>query len=271
MPFDAIDVRRAFGEDEFFPLFQPLVNLQTGHLVSFEVLARWNHAQLGLIQPDAFIPIIQKSGLINTLTQKILNKAFATAPMLPPHIMLSVNLAPCQLLDSTLPGQIRGAAERGGFPLDRLTIEVTEGALLDDIPDALEVARELKAMHCRLSLDGFGTGNSSLNHLLELPFDELKVDRSFVHVMTRSPDRTRIVGAVIGMGKGFGLTTVAEGVETEEQAGILNLIGCDVVQGWLYGRPAPAAEIPRMISVPPRPCPALAEESLVAASSSSIQ
>lgn len=271
MPFDVIDVRRAFGEDEFFPLFQPLVNLQTGRLVSFEVLARWNHAQLGLIQPDAFISIIQKSGLINTLTQKILSKAFATAPMLPPHIMLSVNLSPCQLLDSTLPGQIQGAADRGGFPLDRLTIEITEGALLDDIPRAQEVAHELKAMHCRLSLDGFGTGHSDLNHLLELPFDELKVDRSFVHVMTQSTDRTRIVGAVIGMGKGFGLTTVAEGVETEEQAVILNLIGCDVVQGWLYGRPAPAEEIPRMLSAPPRPCPIFAGDSLIAANSSSIQ
>jgi EAL domain-containing protein (putative c-di-GMP-specific phosphodiesterase class I) len=271
MPFDEIDVRRAFGEDEFFPLFQPLVNLQTGRLVSFEVLARWNHAELGLIQPDAFIPILQKSGLINILTQKILKKAFATAPMLPHPIMLSVNFSPCQLLDCTLPGQIRAAAERGGFPLHRLTIEVTEGALLDDIPSAQEIARELKAMHCRLSLDGFGTGHSDLNHLLELPFDELKVDRSFVRTMTQSQERAKIVGAVIGMGKGFGLTTVAAGVETEEQAVILNLIGCDLVQGWLYGRAAPAEEIPRMIAAPPRPCPPDAAESLVTANSSSIQ
>jgi EAL domain-containing protein (putative c-di-GMP-specific phosphodiesterase class I) len=267
MPFDEIDVRRAFGEDEFFPLFQPLVDLQTGHLVSFEVLARWNHAQLGLIPPDAFIPIIQKSGLINTFTQKILRKAFAAAPLLPSPIMLSVNLAPCQLLDSTLPGQIRGAAEQCGFPLDRLTIEVTEGALLDDIPHAQEVSHALKAMHCRLSLDGFGTRNSSLNHIQDLPFDELKVDRSFVHAMTQSRARTRIVGAVIGMGKGFGLTTVAEGVETEEQAAMLNWIGCDRVQGWLYGRPAPAHEIPRMLAAPPKPCPTLLTEDLIPANS----
>jgi len=271
MPFDAVDVRRAFGEDEFFPLFQPLVNLQTGHVVSFEVLARWNHAQLGLIQPDAFIPMVQKSGLINTFTQIILRKAFATAPLLPPPIMLSVNLSPYQLLDFTLPGQIRASAEQGGFPLDRLTIEVTETALLDGIPSAQEIARELKAMHCRLSLDGFGTGHSDLNHLLELPFDELKVDRSFVRTMTQSQERAKIVGAVIGMGKGFGLTTVAAGVETEEQAAILNSIGCDLVQGWLYGRPAPAEEIPRMIAAPPRPCPDGAAESLVTANSSSIQ
>jgi EAL domain-containing protein (putative c-di-GMP-specific phosphodiesterase class I) len=271
MPFDTVDVRRAFGEDEFFPLFQPLVNLQTGHVVSFEVLARWNHAQLGLIQPDAFIPMVQKSGLINTFTQMILRKAFATAPLLPPPIMLSVNLSPYQLLDFTLPGQIRAAAEHGGFPLDRLTFEVAETALLDGIPSAQEIARELKAMHCRLSLDGFGTGHSNLNHLLELPFDELKVDRSFIRTMTQSPDRTKIVGAIIGMGKGFGLTTVAAGVETEDQVAILNLIGCDLVQGWLYGRPAPADEIPRMIAAPPRPCPAVAEESLIAANSSSIQ
>jgi EAL domain-containing protein (putative c-di-GMP-specific phosphodiesterase class I) len=271
MPFDMIDVRRAFGEDEFFPLFQPLVNLQTGNVVSFEVLARWNHAQLGLIQPDAFIPIVQKSGFINSFTQMVLRKAFAMAPLLPPPIMLSVNLSPYQLLDFTLPGQIHAVAEQCDFPLDRLTIEVTETALLDAIPRAQQIARELKAMHCRLSLDGFGTGHSNLNHLLELPFDELKVDRSFVQAMTQSQERTKIVGAVIGMGKGFGLATVAAGVETEDQAVILNMIGCDVVQGWLYGRPAPAEEISRMISAPPRPCPTGTEESLIAANSSSIQ
>jgi EAL domain-containing protein (putative c-di-GMP-specific phosphodiesterase class I) len=271
MPFDKNDVRRAFRDDEFYPLFQPLVELRTGRLVGFEVLARWHHAELGPIQPDAFIPIIQRSGLINTLTQKILKRAFAATPMLPSAIRLSVNLSPYQLLDSTLPGQIGTAADLGGFPLDRLTIEVAESALLENAPRAKEVAHELKAMRCRLSLDDFGTGSSSLNHLQDLPFDELKVDKSFVQAMTESRDRTRIVAAVIGLGKSFGLTTVAEGVETEEQAAGLNWLGCELVQGWLYGRPAAAEEIPRMVAAPPKPCVTIFPEIANAAVHSQIK
>ena len=271
MFLDYNDVCRALGEDEFFPFFQPLVELSSRQLTGFEALARWNHARLGAISPDAFISIVQKSGLINTLTRKLLEKTFAAAPLLSGSLRLSINLSPLQLVDEMLPGQIAAVARLGGFPLERLTIEMTQSALIDDLPNAQAVAGQMKAMHCRLSLDGFGTGHSNLNHLLELPFDELKVDRSFVRTMTQSPDRTKIVGAIIGMGKGFGLPTVAAGVETEDQVAILNLIGCDLVQGWLYGRPAPADEIPRMIAAPPRPCPTVAEESSIAANSSSIQ
>jgi EAL domain-containing protein (putative c-di-GMP-specific phosphodiesterase class I) len=254
MFLDAIDVRRAFGEDEFFPFFQPLIELRTGLLTGFEVLARWNHARLGSIAPDAFIPIVQKSGLINTLTQRILEKVFAAAPLVHSSLRLSINLAPPQLLDFTLPARIAAAAARGNFPLTRLTIEITETALMDDLPRAQEVARDLKARGCRLALDDFGTGSSSLNNLHALPFDELKVDGSFVRMMTKSPECRKIVSAVVGLGQGIGLNTVAEGVETEEQASLLNLLGCNLGQGWLYGKPASAEEIPGMVAAPPRLC-----------------
>jgi EAL domain-containing protein (putative c-di-GMP-specific phosphodiesterase class I) len=257
MFLDKSDVRRAFGEDEFFPFFQPLIELRTGQLAGFEALARWNHARLGAICPDAFISIVQSCGFIDTLTQRLLGKIFAAAPLLPSSLRLSINLSPLQLLDLTLPGRIAAAAEIGGFPLERLTIEMTEGALLEDLARAGEVAGELKALKCRLALDDFGTGYSSLMHLQALPFDELKLDRKFIRSMTQSRESEKIVGAVVGLGQSLELTTVAEGVETEEQANMLIDFGCDLAQGWHFGRPASAGEIPRMVSAAYIVCPAL--------------
>jgi EAL domain-containing protein (putative c-di-GMP-specific phosphodiesterase class I) len=248
MSLDHHDVRRAFEEDEFFPLFQPLVELRTRKIVGFEALARWNHARLGAISPDAFIPIVQKCGYINALTRKLLEKTFAAASLLPAGLRLSINLSPLQLMDETLPGQIAAVAERGGFSLDRLTVEMTESALLNHLSSAQEVAGTLKDLHCRLSLDNFGTGHSNLFHLLALPFDEVKIDRSLIRAMTHNRASRTIVAAVVGLGRELGLETVAEGVETEEEADILNEMQCDLAQGWLFGRPAAAAEIPRMVS-----------------------
>ena len=248
MSLDLYDVRRAFEEDEFFPLFQPLVKLRSGELTGFEALVRWNHAQLGAISPDAFIPIVQISGYINTLTRKLLEKTFAAATLLPAALRMSINLSPLQLMDETLPGQIAAVAERGSFPLERLTVEMTESALLNHLSSAQAVVGELKNLHCRLSLDNFGTGHSSLMHLHLLPFDEVKIDRSLIHAMTQSRATRIIVAAVVGLGRDLGLETVAEGVETEEEAGLLRDMNCDLAQGWHFGRPAAADEIPRMVS-----------------------
>jgi len=248
MSLDHHDVRRAFEEDEFFPLFQPLVELRTGKICGFEALARWNHARLGAISPDAFIPIVQKCGYINALTRKLLEKTFAAASLLPAGLRLSINLSPLQVMDETLPGQIVAVAQQGGFPLDRLTVEMTESALLNQLFCAETVAVELKDLHCRLSLDNFGTDHSSLSHLHALPFDEVKIDRSLIHAITQCRASRTIVAAVVGLGRDLGLDTVAEGVETEEEAGLLSEMRCDMAQGWLFGKPAAAVEIPRMIS-----------------------
>jgi PAS domain S-box-containing protein len=258
MIFDEIDLHRAFDEDEFYPFFQPMVELRTGQLAGFELLARWKHPRLGIILPDDFIPAVEKSGLINGLTRQILEKAFAAGPMLPCPLMLAVNLSPHQLLDATLPAKIAATAAHGGFSLDRLTIEITESALLADLPRAQSVAHELKALHCRLALDDFGTGYSSLKHLQALPFDELKVDRHFVSSMTQSRESRKIVAAVVGLGRSLGLITVAEGVETPEQADMLLWLGCDFGQGFLYSRPVPAEDLPAIVSLKPQPyasCP----------------
>ncbi len=247
MLLDRNDVRRAFGEDEFFPIFQPQVDLRTGQLTGFEVLARWRHALLGPIPPDAFIPLVLRHGFINTLTQRLLAKIFAASPLLPGWLRLSINIAPIQLLDRTIPRRIAEAAREGGFPLERLTIEITESALFEDLALAQSVAGELKALGCRLSLDNFGDGPSSLFHVEQLPFDELKVDRSFIHAMTGSRTSGKIVAAMVGLGKSLGMTTVAEGVETRAQGATMREMGCELAQGWHFGKPAPVEEIPRMI------------------------
>jgi EAL domain-containing protein (putative c-di-GMP-specific phosphodiesterase class I) len=248
MYLDLHDVRRAFGEDEFYPFFQPFVALESRQLTGFEALARWNHGRLGALAPDAFIPIVQKCGYINTLTQKLLGKIFAAAPLIQGTLRLSINLSPLQLMDETLPGQISSAAQKGGFLLQRLTIEMTQSALLDDLRTAQSVAGEMKSMNCRLALDNFGTGHSSLFHLMALPFDELKIDRSFVHAVDQNGDSRKIVAALVNLAKSLGMTTVAQGVETEEQAAIMGDLGCELAQGWLFGKPGAASEIPRMIA-----------------------
>jgi len=249
MSFDERDVRRAFVEDEFYPVFQPLVEFRTGQLAGFEVLARWKHGKLGLILPDEFIPSMERTAHIDELTQVILDKAFAAVASLDCPVALAINLSPLQLVDYGLPERIATAAERGGYPTERLTIEITESALVDDLPRAQAVAQELKAMRCRLALDDFGTGYSSLKHLHALPFDELKVDRSFVSSMTEMRESRKIVASVVGLGQSLGLMTVAEGVETREQAHMLFWMGCNLGQGWFYSKPASAEELPRMVGV----------------------
>jgi len=252
MPVDLAAVRRALDNDELEPCFQPVVELRTGRLAGLEVLARWKHPRLGLVLPDNFISLAEKAGLVGRLMQQMLRMAFLSAPALPAPLILGINISPSQLRDSRLPGQIREAAEAGGFPLERLLVEITESGLVDNLDLARTIARELKTMGCRLALDDFGTGYSSLRHLQALPFDVLKVDRSFVGSMTNTRASRKIVAAVVGLGHSLGLTTVAEGVETEEQAEMLLRIGCQMGQGWLYGRPLTADRIPEMVAAAPR-------------------
>jgi PAS domain S-box-containing protein len=251
-PVQITEVRQALDNQEFEPFFQPVVELNTGRLAGFEVLARWRHPQNGLVLPSGFISLTEEHGLIGKLMQEILRKAFQLAPDLPDPLALAVNVSPTQLHDLSLVSQIRNAAEDAGFPLDRLIIEITESALAHDLDQAMRFARDLKATGCKLALDDFGTGYSSLGHLQSLPFDELKVDGSFIQSMTRTRDSRKIVAAIVGLGNSLGLITVAECVETEEQADTLLCLGCGMGQGWLYGRPVPAEQIPRIVAAAPQ-------------------
>ena len=257
---DANDLRRALENNEIVPFFQPLVELRTGLLRGFEALARWQHPQRGLILPNEFIPLAENSGLHGLLTGKLLSAVFAAAKDVPSHLTLSVNISLTQLTDLSLPKHIWSAAQQANFPLQRLVLEITESVLVGNTEHAARIANELKESGSRLALDDFGTGYSSLRHLQLLPFDELKIDASFVRSMTHTRESRKIAAAIVGLGNSLGLLTVAEGVESQTIADMLLWLGCDIGQGWLYGRPVPPEQLPEALAERLNPPPPPASE-----------
>jgi PAS domain S-box-containing protein len=253
---DAMDLRNALEKNEIIPYFQPLVELRTGLLRGFEVLARWQNPQRGLILPNDFIPLAETSGLNGLLTGNLLRATFAAAKDIPSHLTFSVNISLTQFTDLSLPRHIRSAAEQANFPLQRLVLEITESALVGNTEHAYRIASELKEQGSRLALDDFGTGYSSLRHLQLLPFDELKIDASFVRAITHTRESRKIAAAIVGLGNSLSLTTVAEGVENQTIADMLLWLGCDIGQGWLYGRAVPPEQLPEVLAVRLKPSPA---------------
>src|SRR5271168_3650053 len=238
-----MDLRSAIDNYEIVPWFQPIVDLRTGLLSGFEVLARWQHPQRGMVLPAEFIPQAERTALIGPLMDVVLVQACEAAAAFPEHLTLSVNVSPLQLRDRLLPEQMQRAMERGGFSFKKLIVEITESALVLNLDLAASVAKELKALGAQLALDDFGTGYSSLLHLQTLPFDKIKIDASFVQSMTSQRESRKIVAAVVGLGLSLGLETVGEGIEEKEHADLLFSLGCDLGQGWWYGRPMPATEL----------------------------
>ncbi len=238
------DVLRGIENDQFVPYFQPIVELRSGILTGFEILARWRHPERGIVSPDEFIPLTEQSQSINALTEKLLYWAFAVAASMPGHLSLSINISPTQLYDASLPDQFQRAAISGHFHLDRLIVEITESALVSNLERARTTAHALKDMGARLALDDFGTGFSSLIHLQQLPFDEIKVDASFVRSIAKDRESRKIAAAIIGLGHSLGLVTVAEGIEEQAQADMLLWMGCQLGQGWFYGHAITPKEIP---------------------------
>ena len=243
-----IDLFKALERDEIVPYFQPLVELNSGRLSGFEVLARWNHPTYGMVSPDHFIRVAEESGSIGVLSEKLLRKVFLAAPAIPHPLTISFNVSTIEFHDPNFPRRIQQAASDGGFPLSRLILEVTESALVGNLQDVLAITQELKRLGVRLALDDFGTAYSSLRHLQSLPFDELKVDASFVRSMDRTRESRKIAAAVVGLGHSLGLVTVGEGIETRMQAEMLLWLGCDLGQGWLFGRAVPVEEVPGIVA-----------------------
>lgn len=248
MSIEQEEIVRAFIDGEFQPHFQPLVDLRTGNLQGFELLARWKHPDRGWISPSEFIPLAEKDEWIDRLFRELFHRSLSVMAKLPSPITLSVNISPVQLRDLSISNNIQKIAEETAFDLNRLTIEITESALPEDLGQARAILEALKLNGCKLALDDFGTGYSSLTHLRSLPFDEIKVDCSFVSSMAESRDSRKIVAAVVGLGQSLGLITVAEGVETLEQVQMLQWLGCDLAQGWFYGKALPAKDLPYAVS-----------------------
>lgn len=234
------ELRQAIADDMIVPHFQPLVEIETGRLIGFEMLARWPHPTRGMVPPAEFIPVAEEIGLIGPMTERLLRLACGIATTWPAGVSLACNVSALQLRDRGLPAMVRAALDESGFPAHRLELEITESALVGDLDLARTLLGELKALGVRLALDDFGTGYSSLRHLQMLPFDKIKIDASFVGAMANDVESRKIVAAVVGLGHSLGLPTVAEGVEEPETAALLRGLGCDVGQGWLFGRPGPA-------------------------------
>lgn len=243
------DTRQALLRGQFIPYFQPIVVLRTGELRGFEILARWRHPQHGLVSADQFICLAEEQHWIDDLTLRLLQKAFEEASSLPERLTLWANISCVQFRGSTLPGLICRAAKGTGFSPCRLVLEITESALIDDLEHTAHIVRELKEMGCRLALDDFGTGRSSLLHLQPHLLDALKVDRSFVSSMTELYQVRKIVAGLVGLGRSVGLMTVAEGIETREQAEAMIWLGCELGQGWYFGRPLPAEDLASVVTL----------------------
>jgi len=236
------ELPQALKRGEIIPYYQPLVDLQTEQIQGFELLARWRHQTGQLIPPNEFIPIAEQTGLIAEITQSLLRQACRAAGDWAGDFRLFVNISSTQLGDPELSSVILQITEETRFPVNRLTLEITEGAEIKDFDRVSGVVESLKSLGVRFALDDFGTAYSGLRHLQMLPFDALKLDAAFVQNMTKHRESRKIVAAVIGLCHSLGVDSVAEGIENHSQLEMLRSLGYGSGQGWLFGRPAPTAD-----------------------------
>ncbi len=242
------DLRAAIGAGQIEPFYQPVVALPGRELTGFEVLARWRHPTRGVLQPSDFIPVAEETGMIGDLCYDLLRRACRDAANWPPHLQLAVNIAPQQFQDRRLAEQILAILAESGFPADRLEVEITESALIQDLEATRATLTSLQDLGVRVALDDFGTGYSSLYHLRELKFDKLKIDRSYVNTITMSEERAKLVDAIIKLGSSLGLVTTAEGIECSGSLDWLEGQGCDFGQGYFFGRPMSKTETDRYVA-----------------------
>jgi diguanylate cyclase (GGDEF)-like protein len=238
-----LKLRTANFEEDFEVLFQPLVDLQTKRVTTVEALLRWPGAFQGTVGPDEFIPIAEDSGTIVLLGRWVLEKACNLATQLPPDIHVAVNLSPTQFRRGDIVEIVREVLGETGLAPERLDLEITETLLLDDSKQTLSALQQLRSLGLRVSLDDFGTGYSSLAYLSKFKVDRVKIDRSFVSGIAANRDHLAIVHAIVGLTHALGMTSVAEGVETQEQLMLIRASGCNEAQGHLFSPPIPEQEI----------------------------
>jgi diguanylate cyclase (GGDEF)-like protein/PAS domain S-box-containing protein len=237
------DLARAITSEQFVAHYQPVVDIETRRIVGAEALIRWEHPQRGLVGPGLFIPLAEESGMIGALGEWILERACTDlahwradygAPM--DDFTISVNLSVQQLHDDLIVTTVRDILARAGLPAERLVLEVTESTLITETDKIRATMQELRALGSRLAVDDFGTGYSSLGYIQQFEFDVLKIDKSFVDGLETGTNR-QIVAAVLDLARELGVRTIAEGIETEVQDGVLRELGCRYGQGYLYSRP----------------------------------
>ncbi|MFL6721158.1 MAG: putative bifunctional diguanylate cyclase/phosphodiesterase [Sphingomonas sp.] len=246
-------IRFGLEHGQFVPYFEPQVDLATGAIVGFEVLARWIHPLSGVIAPDVFIPVAEEIGLIGRLSEQVIGDALREAATWDPEITVSVNISPFQLADGWLAHRIVKTLADTGFPAERLVVEVTESSLFADLDMARSIVTSLKNQGIRLALDDFGTGFSSLAHLRSLPFDIIKIDRSFVTNINAKRESSAIVRAVTMLAAALRVPVCVEGIENEDSYRTVVRLGCQIGQGWYFGKPTTAEQARELLAARTRP------------------
>ena len=236
-------IRQGIQRGEFVPFYERQIDLQTGELTGFEMLARWDSPTFGVVAPDIFIPIAEEIGAIADLSQSVIAQALEDAKAWDPQLTLSVNISPLQLRDPWFSQKLLKLLVEANFPANRLEIEITESCLHQNVNQVRALITSLKNQGIRVSLDDFGTGYSSLAQLRNLPFDRIKIDRSFVSSLIENPDSAAIVHSIAMLGKGLNLPITAEGIESGAVLDHLLQYGEIKGQGYLYGQPRPARDL----------------------------
>jgi diguanylate cyclase (GGDEF)-like protein len=242
------DLRGAMAGSEFELHYQPIVAADSQKICGLEALVRWRHPTRGLVPPDQFIPLAEETGLIGALGEWVLRKACFDAATWPAHLKIAVNLSSVQFRKSDLTDVVANALKESGLSPKRLELEVTESVLLQNSEENIGVLHQFRERGILVALDDFGTGYSSLSYLLSFPFDKIKIDRSFVASLGTRSESAAIVSAITGIARSMDIVTTAEGVETHAQMTMLRAAGCGQMQGYLFGRPRPKAEIDREIA-----------------------
>ena len=245
------DLAHALERGQFEIHYQPQIDIASRRMVGVEALLRWNHPERGRVSPDHFIPLAEDSGLIVPIGAWVLEQACAQAVRWhlagAPLLRVSVNMSPVQFRQPDLAELVDSALERSGLAAECLELEITERVLMQDTEANLATLRRIKSRGVRISVDDFGVGNSSLSYLRRFPFDEIKVDRSFVGALEHDPSAAAIVRATLSLGRNLGLVSVAEGVESASQLSLLDAEGCCVAQGFYFSPPVHPREIDAMI------------------------
>ena len=238
-----IDLRNALTGGQFELHYHPIVDIRTNEIANVEALIRWQHPQRGPIAPADFIPLAEESGLINPIGEWVLRRACADAAGWPPQFKVAANLSPVQFRRGNLVATISSILTETGLAPERLMLEITESVLMQGNSENFETLHQLRKLGIAIVLDDFGTGYSSLSYLRLFPFDQIKIDRSFVSELSSNADCAAIVSAVASLGRSLHVDTVAEGVETEDQLMLARAAGCTHAQGFLFGRPCKASEL----------------------------
>jgi diguanylate cyclase (GGDEF)-like protein len=243
-----LDLRKALGNGEFELHYQPIVNLARNRITGFEALLRWNHPTRGKVAPGEFVSLAEETGLIVSIGDWVIRQACAEASSWPSELSVAINVSPVQFRNKSLVSTVISAIAASGLRPGRLELEITETVLMHNNDETLAILHQLHQVGVRISMDDFGTGYSSLSYLRSFPFDKIKIDQTFVRDLAEKPDAIAIIRAVAGLGRSIGITTTAEGVETQEQLDQMRAEGCTEAQGYFYSRPVPGAEIARLLT-----------------------